>query len=80
MTLPSYTRTREGKVRQPGRGPKPCQGGPLREEMPSRDGTTDASHAAAHAKQGRSGTALVEYRQWKESDDFATREPGCDRC
>ena len=32
MTLPPYPRTREREARQLGRGPKPCQGGPLNEE------------------------------------------------
>ena len=35
VTLPAYTSTSEGEERQLGRGPKPCQGGPWREEMPS---------------------------------------------
>src|SRR5713101_10113801 len=73
MTLPLYTRMREGEVPHLGRGLKPCQGGPWREEMPSRDDTTDASHAAAQTKQGRSGTALVEHRHWEESDDFGSK-------
>src|SRR5260370_37554643 len=35
MTLPAYTSIREGEASQLGRGPKPCQGGPWSEEMPS---------------------------------------------
>ncbi len=35
MTLPPYASTREGEAPHLGRGPKPCQGGPWSEEMPS---------------------------------------------
>ncbi len=35
MTLPPYTSTIEGEVRHLRCGPKPCQGGPWSEEMPS---------------------------------------------
>jgi hypothetical protein len=51
MTLPAYARTTEGEASQLGSGPMPCRLG-LDVRKCSRDDTTDASHAAAHAKQG----------------------------
>ena len=33
MTLPAYTSIREGEASQPGRGPKPCQGGPWSDDV-----------------------------------------------